>query len=213
MPHKTKVFTDISTQLEEKHVLQFEQFLGELLRWNRAYNLTAIDDPLEIYEKHFADSAVPLKFIQDSARVVDIGTGAGFPGIPIKILREDVEVVLVESISKKANFCDHVIRELKLKNIKIIPGRIEDKAVIKKAGPADVVISRATLKLPKLVKMATPYLKEDGDLIAMMGSSWKEDLDASVADIKKTPLKLVNIHEYQLPITRARRALLIFTKI
>lgn len=190
----------------------FEKYLGLLLKWNRAYSLTAIDDPAEIYEKHFDDSAIPLEFIKKGASLMDIGSGAGFPGIPIKILRKDIDVTLMDSVTKKVTFCEHVIRELGLEGIRVITGRAEDEGILKKTGKFDVVISRATLKLSKLVKVAGPYLKADGRLIAMMGPSWPEDLGSAGPAIKKAGLNLIKVHEYLLPVSQSRRALLIFER-
>lgn len=203
---------EIESQMDEQQAVNFEQYLGLLLKWNRAYNLTAINDPIEVYEKHFADSAMPLQFIKKGAKIVDIGTGAGFPGVPIKILRADVDVTLVEATSKKANFCDHVIRELGLKKIKIVGGRAEDVKTQKKLGKFDYIISRATLKLPKYLKIGTNYLKKDGKLIAMVGPSWSDELDDALAQVKKSGLKLTKVHDYILPISQSKRALLIFDR-
>jgi len=204
--------SELGSQMDENQVIQFEQYLGMLLKWNRAYNLTALTDPMEVYEKHFSDSAVPLQFIDKDVKLADIGTGAGFPGVPIKILRNDVNVTLIDSTSKKVNFCEHVIRELGLKGIKVIDGRAEDKGMLKKAGKFDVVISRATLKLPSFIKVGAPYLKAKGKLIAMVGVSWPDQLDKALPQIKKAKLKLTKVHEYVLPISQSKRALLIFDK-
>lgn len=207
-----KRLVEFQAQMSDEHAVNFEQYLGLLLKWNRAYNLTAIGDPIEVYEKHFADSAVPLHFIAKGAKIVDIGTGAGFPGIPIKILRDDVNVTLVEATAKKVSFCEHVIRELGLKGIKIVNGRAEDAKTVEKIGRFDVVISRATLQLPSFVKVGAPYIKNGAVLIAMMGAGWSDDLEMALPQIKRRGLKLVKVHEYVLPISQSKRALLIFEK-
>lgn len=204
--------SEIESRMSDQQVVNFEQFLGLLLKWNRAYNLTSITDPIEVYEKHFADSSMPARFIPENANLVDIGAGAGFPGIPLKILREDLNVTLIEATSKKVNFCEHVIRELKLKNISVIHGRAEEKAILNKAGKYDVAISRATLKLPAFIKVGAGYLKSGGILIAMLGPSWTDELDKAIPQVKKHNLKLVNTHEYILPISQSKRAILIFEK-
>lgn len=203
---------EIGSQMNEKEVIDFEQYLGLLLKWNRAYNLTAITDPIGVYEKHFADSAMPVQFIPKGAKLLDIGAGAGFPSVPIKILRNDVKVTLVEAKTKKVNFCEHVIRELKLKGIKVVNGRAEDAKLKKQLGHYDVVISRATLKLPSFVKVGAPYLKNNGKLIAMVGVSWSDELDGAISQVKKSGLKLVKVHEYVLPVSQSKRSILIFEK-
>ena len=200
------------SQIGEKQAVNLEQYLGLLLKWSRAYNLTAITDPMEVYEKHFSDSATPLEFIPKNAKLADIGTGAGFPGMPIKILRDDINVTLIDSTMKKTNFCEHVIRELGLKGIKVVVGRAEDANIRNAVGKFDVIISRATLKLPKFAGIGAPYIKKGGKLIAMMGAAWSDELDAGMAAMKKAELKLVKVHEYVLPISQSKRALLIFEK-
>lgn len=207
---KEKKLVEFDSKLEEHHILNFEQYLGLLLKWNRTYNLTAINDPIDVYEKHFADSATPLQFIGQKAKIVDIGTGAGFPGVPIKILRDDLDVTMIEATAKKVSFCDHVIRELGLKKVRVISGRAEDKKTLKRVGKFDVVISRATLKLPGYIKVGSGYLQGSGKLIAMMGAGWSDELDGAMSEIKKAGLKLTKVHEYILPISQSKRALLIF---
>ena len=202
----------IGKDMNDQQVINFEQYLGLLLKWNRAYNLTAINDPIEVFDKHFADSAMALQLIPEDVKIVDIGTGAGFPGIPIKILRKDVKVTLIEATEKKVTFCEHVIRELKLNGIKVINGRVEDENVRKAAGKFDFVISRATLKLGKYAQVAEPYLKRGGYMIAMVGSSWADDFDKGISKIKKAGLKLIKVHEYRLPMSQSERALLVFEK-
>lgn len=207
-----KKVTLFDLKISEQQAVNFERYLGLLLKWNRAYNLTAINDPIEVYEKHFADSATPLQFISEKAKIADIGTGAGFPGVPIKILRQDIDVTLVEATKKKASFCEHVIREIGLKKIRVIHGRAEDPKILKEVGKFDVIVSRATLKLPEFIKVGTGYLKNKGNLIAMMGAGWSDELDHAAPQIKKSGLKLIKIYEYLLPISQSRRALLIFEK-
>ena len=207
-----KGLPEFDAHMDEAQVINFEQYLGLLLKWNRAYNLTALNDPIEVYEKHFSDSAMPLQFVRENAKLIDIGTGAGFPGVPIKILRSDIQVTLVDSKSKKVNFCEHVVRELSLKGIKVIQGRAEEAAMQKRLGKFDVVVSRATLKLPSFIKVGEKYVKKSGHLIAMLGVNWSDDLDKAMSQIKKSNLKLIKVHEYTQPISQNHRALLIFEK-
>lgn len=207
-----KEIVSFQSVVKDQHVLNFERFLGLLLKWNRAFNLTTVIDPIEVYEKHFADSVVPIRYIYEHERIVDIGTGAGFPGIPIKILRESVDVTLVEATAKKVSFCEHVIRELALQGIKIVQGRAEAKDLQKNLGRFDVVISRATLKLPEYVRVGSQYVKNGGRLIAMLGAGWVDDLDDAISDVKKAGLKLTTTYEYILPVSESKRALLIFEK-
>lgn len=155
--------------------MSFEKYLSLLLKWNKTYNLTAITDPGEIKIKHFEDSLAPLPFLPRPCRLLDVGTGAGFPGIPLKIKRSDLEVVLLDSQRKKISFCEAVIRELGLKGIKTIQGRAEEKKIQQKLGLFDVVISRATFSIAVFLKTAGPYLQKEGVAIAMKSKNWKEE--------------------------------------
>lgn len=201
---------EFDATMQEAQMENFEQYLGLLLKWNRTFNLTTITDPMEVYEKHFSDSATPLQFISSNVDLVDMGTGAGFPGIPIKILRPDIRVTLIEATTKKVNFCENVIRELDLKAINVINGRAEDENIMNKAGTFDVVISRATLKLPSFISVGSKYLNQNGKLVAMLGAKWSDDLEKAFNSIKKASLKLTKVHEYLLPMSQSKRALLIF---
>ena len=188
----------------------FERFQKILLHWNEIHNLTAITDSQEIAIKHFEDSLVPLPFLPESGRLLDIGTGAGFPGIPLKIERSDLEVVLLDSRHKKIDFCNIVIQELGLENIEALHGRAEDRSVQKKLGFFDIVISRATFPLDKFLKVSLPFSKENGILIAMRGREWEKELK----EIKiPANLKLVQKRPYSLSQKMGKRAFLIFKKI
>lgn len=200
-------------QLSDKQCLAFEKYLELLLKWNRTYNITAITDPREIYEKHFVDSIKPLDFLPKKGRLVDIGTGAGFPGIPIKILSPQLEVVLIEATRKKVNFCEHVIRELKLKGIEVYHGRAEDSVTQQKAGKFDILISRATMKLPQLFMRAVDFLNDDGKIIAMMGPEWKKEVVDAARVAKKCGFGLMIPHEYTLPSGGGKRSILVFARV
>ena len=151
--------TDI-TELEGlllKHKAEFEKYLQFLLKWNKTYNLTTITDPFQIWEKHFLDSIMPLKWLPMSGRLLDIGSGPGFPGIPIKLARPALSVTLLEATKKKCNFCEEVIRELNLKDINVVHGRAEDGNIQKTASKFNIIISRATVSLEKLLEISQPY--------------------------------------------------------
>ncbi|MBI4124464.1 MAG: 16S rRNA (guanine(527)-N(7))-methyltransferase RsmG [Deltaproteobacteria bacterium] len=182
----------------------FTTYLHLLLKWNKAHNLTAITDPGEIKIKHFEDSLAPLPFLPTPCRLLDIGCGAGFPGIPLKIKRPDLEVVLLDSRRKKTAFCEAVIRKLDLEEITAVQGRAEDATVQTKLGRFDAVISRAAFSIAEFLKIARPYLKKDGVAIAMKSRRWPEE---------KTILgnwKLKTVFDYELSNDLGRRSLLIF---
>jgi len=188
----------------------FDQYRELLLRWNETYNLTSITDPEEIQIKHFEDSLAVLPFLPAKGRLLDIGSGAGFPGIPIKIERPELEVVLLDSQRKRTDFCREVVRQLCLKDIIVSHGRIEDEAVCQRLGLFDVVISRATFPLEKFLETALPYCAPLGGIVVMRGSEWKKELAA--ATIPKS-LRLIQEHPYTLRNDMGSRAILVFQKV
>lgn len=182
----------------------FERYLELLLKWSRTYNLTAITDPEEIRVKHFEDSLSLLPFLPSAGRLLDIGTGAGFPGIPIKIERPDLEVVLLDSQRKKISFCAEVIRRLGLQKISACHGRAEDPKTIKALGFFEAAISRALFSIPDFLKIAKPYLQPGGIAIAMKGENWMEEYAEDPAWILK------EVCDYALKGDRGKRSLPIF---
>ena len=149
---------------------KISSFLSELLSWNQKINLTAITDPEEVAEKHIIDSLIPAKYIPENSSLIDLGTGGGFPGVPLKIFMPNLSVTLVDSVRKKVNFLKYVIGMLKLENITAHQLLVEDLADHPDfAGRFDVVISRAFTALDRFLQMAAPLVKSDGVIIAMKG--------------------------------------------
>jgi 16S rRNA (guanine527-N7)-methyltransferase len=145
---------------------QFARYADELIKWNRKINLTTITDPEALAIKHFLDSIAPVALIPPCASLLDIGSGAGFPGIPLKIMRPDLKVTLIDAVRKKVNFQKHIIRILGLENIGSHHIRAEQFSAVK---PFDVVITRALFTLTEFVKLALPLLTEDGVMLSLKG--------------------------------------------
>ncbi|MBW6485890.1 MAG: 16S rRNA (guanine(527)-N(7))-methyltransferase RsmG [Syntrophobacterales bacterium] len=160
------------------------QYYQELLFWNRQINLISEHSAGEIIERHFIDSLTPLPLLKkENEFLLDLGSGGGFPGIPLKIMAPDLNVVLVDASRKKTSFLSHIVRILKLTEVTVIRGRIEDLAAGKEwVAKFDTVISRAALKLPQLIVFASSFLKRGGQLIALKGlAGHDEDKAAEVA--------------------------------
>lgn len=199
----------LGIEIDESVVAAFSVHAFELVKWNRKINLTSITQPREIAIKHFVDSLVPAPFIPENARLLDIGSGGGFPGIPLKILKPSLSVVLIDSARKKANFLKHVLRSLKLERIEAHQVRAENLH----KNPAfsnsfDVVISRALSSLGLFAKMAMPLLAAHGAIIALKGEVDQIELDKlrSNASLDCKPIEIKN---YKLPSIYARRSLVV----
>lgn len=154
----------------------FDRYAEMLTERNEKVNLTAITDPDEIRVKHFTDSLAAIELIKTGATVLDIGSGAGFPGIPLKIARDDISVTLLDSVNKKVAFMNDVIADLGLKNIEAVHARIED---FPHKGEFDVAVSRAVAELTTLVEYALPFVKVGGTFVAY--KSEKAEAEAAAA--------------------------------
>ncbi len=185
--------------------------LEQLLHWNRTYNLTAITDPLEAIEKHLVDSLTLLPHLGQAETLVDIGSGAGFPALPLKILRPDLQVISVDSVAKKISFQKHVVRKLQLQNFLAWHGRAEELSQQSfLAAKADLVVARAFSSLPKLLDLALPCLKPDGRVIAMKGPEGESELREVEGRLKKTGVECRHQVHLTLPVSGSVRQLLIF---
>ena len=163
-----KLIEEYSNQLQiklnEKQKEQFYNYMKLLIEWNEKINLTAIVEPKEIVLKHFVDSLTISKYIKENSYIADVGTGAGFPGIPLKILRADIKVVLVDSLNKRIKFLDEVINKLELTNIKTIHSRAEEFGQNKEYREKfDIVTSRAVANLATLSEYLLPLAKIEGN--------------------------------------------------
>ena len=195
--------------IDEGITAAFSIHASELLTWNRKINLTAITNPRDIAIKHFVDSLPPAGCIPDGARLLDIGSGAGFPGIPLKIFKPSISVLLIDAVRKKINFLKHVLRILGLENIEARQIRAEN--LLKGTGQSacfDVIISRALSDLAPFVKSALPLLSRQGTIIAMKGQVGAKELDAVRADAPEDQYYL-EVERYKLPLIRAPRSIVI----
>lgn len=189
---------------------RLDQYVVLLQRWNKTYRLVGSAAPDVVWDLHIADSLLLLPFVPHSGRLLDLGSGAGLPGIPIQIVREEIEVVLVEPQQKRVNFCEEVKRCLGLSKLRIIRGRAEDAGVIEQVGGADLIVSRATWQLASFVQQAMGYRTTSGRIIAMKGPGWKVELEDLKVQSPSDVWSQICVHQQKLPVSRAERALLIF---
>lgn len=175
-----KEFTEkINLNFDENTYNKFIVYMEELIKYNNNVNLTSIVDEEEIIRRHFLDSISIFNHnINKNSYICDVGTGAGFPGIPMKIIREDLKIDLIESTEKKVKFLSFIINKLNLKNINIICDRVENVSREKNNREKyDYVTSRAMSRLCKLLELSFPLLKVNGQYIAFKGLKALEELD------------------------------------
>lgn len=179
-------------------------------------NLTAITDPAKIRERHFIDSLEPLPWIvsretgSKPVSLLDIGAGAGFPGIPLKIAHPSLRLTLVDSIKKKCDFMKEVIRSLDLPLVEVIYERLDMERKSSLGQTFDVVISRAALKLPDFIRLSLPYLIPSGLGIAMKGEHSDQELKESQTLLESLRLPPASVVDYVLPMTGLKRRLIMF---
>jgi 16S rRNA (guanine527-N7)-methyltransferase len=153
---------------------KLEIYLATLKKWNRVYNLTAIDEDSEIIVKHFLDSLSVNQYIQNSERILDVGTGAGFPGLILALFNPEKSFVLVDGVSKKISFLQEMIGKLNLKNVIAVHTKIEQYNV---AEQFDIIISRAFADIKKMTKLTSHLIKDGGKFIAMKGPDVMSELE------------------------------------
>jgi 16S rRNA (guanine527-N7)-methyltransferase len=199
--------------LDERSVRAFEVYLKELLKWNQNINLTAIRSEKGIVLKHFLDSLSIFPHLSQASSLLDIGSGGGFPGIPLKIVEPSLEVTLIDSVRKKVDFQRHVIRRLGLKGIHAIHGRVQDKETRQTLEEQfDRVISRAFSDPQTFLTLSFPFLKRGGIALVMKGKVSNGDTE-SPSKMEKTPYRLQGVTPFSLPFSSLRRSILLFEKI
>jgi len=202
---------ELAISLSRGHLEQFNIYLCELKAWNEKFNLTAIKEDRDIVIKHFLDSLTPLKFIKTGSKLLDIGSGAGFPGIPLKIVEPTLKVTLLDSVNKKVTFMKHIITELDLTDIEAIHSRAEDLAKTRKGG-FDVVISRALAGLSDFVKLGEPFLAKDGILIAMKGKNLDDEVKGAAKVMERKKMKIRSIERFSLPGGAGERGIVVLER-
>jgi 16S rRNA (guanine527-N7)-methyltransferase len=198
--------------LDGKAIQAFETYLKELLKWSRKINLTAIRSGNGIVLKHFLDSLSVSPYVPERSVILDIGSGAGFPGIPLKIIQPTLQVTLIDSVRKKVDFQRHIIRVLGLKGTESIHGRVQDKEILRNfGGRFDIILSRAFSDLQTLLTLSLPLLRQKGKVVAMKGGVDDEEMRL-LAGTTGTPYRLQRTIPLILPFSSSRRTILLFEK-
>lgn len=201
--------------ITENQLIQFEIYYEMLLEWNSFMNLTAITELQEVIDKHFLDSLTIANYISlQNQSILDLGTGAGFPGIPIKILFPDVEIVLLDSLNKRIKFLNAVIDKLQLHCIKAVHGRAEDLAHDSTYRERfDLCTSRAVANLSTLSEYCLPFVRQDGYFISYKTEGAMKEISESKKAIYVLGGEIEKMEELKLPDTEVRRTLVFIKKI
>ncbi len=202
--------------ITEDQLRKLDLYYQLLIEWNKKMNLTAITEPQEVAVKHIIDSLSAWDdglFHQDIA-VLDIGTGAGFPGLPLKIMHPEIELTLLDALQKRVRFLIAVVEALDLANVCILHGRAEELAQREEFREQyDIVCSRAVAKLPVLLEYALPFIKNSGYFISLKGRHYEEEIAQSDRALKILGGKIEKIKPVVLPGLEDKRAVLYVRKV
>ncbi len=206
------LFTKYNIPLSDEQKSQFDKYFSMLVETNKVLNLTAITEEDDVAIKHFLDSVLPFNFFPKSASIVDVGSGAGFPAIPLKIVRSDLKVCMVDSLNKRINFLDSIISELGLKNTIATHSRAEDYAKNHRE-KFDVAVARAVASLNTLVEYLLPLVKVGGLAIIYKSSKLAEEIESAKKAISVLGGKIETIKNFVIEEGAMERNILIIRKI
>ncbi|MBR3933752.1 MAG: 16S rRNA (guanine(527)-N(7))-methyltransferase RsmG [Clostridia bacterium] len=212
------ITTDIltATGFNEETANKFDTYYKLLIEWNEKINLTAITEEREAALKHFVDSvkALDCGLFAENAKIIDVGTGAGFPGLPLKIYRDDLKVTLMDSLNKRINFLNEVISALNLTGIETIHARAEELARNKAHREKyDICVSRAVANLASLTELCMPFVKVGGYFVSLKGPKAEEEVEAAKKAIELLGGEFVEIKNYAIDETDLEHNLVIIKKI
>lgn len=204
----SEMLQGVGVEISEDSLDQLLWFRDELLRWNRKINLTAISDPGEALEKHLVDSLSLLPYLRPDGNLLDMGSGGGFPCIPLKIVQKSILVWSVDAVAKKIAFQKHVGRALKLEGFTPFHARLEDLPKNPELPPFDMIVARAFAPLEDIISLAEPLLAPGGQVIAMKGADGLEEATAASQMMEEAGFACKNSVQLQLPQSKAKRVLL-----
>lgn len=215
---KFKQYTQsiLGIRLTPRQMAAFECYERELLIWNARINLTAIRDAESIRAKHFLDSLSCMLAFRDNPpnKMIDIGTGAGFPGIPLKIIMPSMRLVLVESVGKKADFCRHMVKTLELERVEVLQSRAEELGQMKEHREQyDWAVARAVANLPTLMEYLLPLVRIGGATLAQKGENGPSEAHASEQVAKLLGGRFRQLHQLALPGIADERYLIVIDKV
>ena len=209
-----KYFDKLNIVYTEDQIDLFKKYYELLIEWNSRMNLTAITELDDVILKHFVDSTLVCSFMKfdKEKRLIDVGTGAGFPGIPVKILNPECEMVLLDSLNKRIRFLDTVIDTLNIKNVITVHGRAEDVSREKNyRGKFDFAMSRAVANLSTLCEYCIPFIKPGGRFISYKSDKSNDEINKSANALKCLCSEITSVKEIKIPDTDIKRRIIIIT--
>lgn len=211
-----QMLSDKGITLSDQQIRQFELYFETLVEWNEKMNLTAITEKSEVYLKHFYDSITAGFYYEgfhEAAHLCDVGAGAGFPSIPLKIIFPKLKVTIVDSLKKRIHFLEHLASLLELKEVNFIHDRAETFGQNKVYRESfDIVTARAVARLSVLSELCLPLVKVGGTFVAMKAASAKEEIEAGKKAVGLLGGKVHTTHSFLLPIEESERNIIIITK-
>ena len=210
-----KAAAEYGINLTETQIAQYNRYFELLIEWNEKINLTAITAPKDVAIKHIIDSitAYDAALFQAGTTVIDVGTGAGFPGLPLKIFCPEIKLTLMDSLNKRIKFLQTVVEELGLTDVECVHARAEEGARNKKYRESfDIAVSRAVARLPILCEYCLPFVKKGGHFIALKGMQYNDEAEEAVKAIKVMGGSSTEIRPVKLPEIDDKRAVIIINK-
>lgn len=205
---------ELNIQISDNQTEQLERYAELLVSWNEKINLTAITDEEGIATKHFLDSLTAICTGYVNGRVIDVGTGAGFPGLVLKIAKPEIELTLLDSLNKRINFLKEVCGELNINGVEFVHARAEDGGRDRNyRGQFDTVVSRAVANLTILSEWCLPFLKKGGYFLALKGPLANEELKNAERAIKILGGKVEDVYEADIPFTDLKHKIIVIKKV
>ena len=214
-----EIFSKINLELSEKEFLDFTRYQKLLIEWNEKINLTAITEDKDVWIKHFADSCTLIPILSKYSNnknfsLIDVGTGAGFPSIPLKIINNDIDITMLDSLNKRINFLNEVIAELDFTNILAIHGRSEEVSHDTRLRERfDFATARAVANLSTLLEYCLPFVKVNGYFICMKGSMIEKEESECKKALKILGGEIIEKIKLNLPLIKDERNILVIKKI
>ena len=211
-----KGIEDLGLKCSDETIDKFSKYREILVEWNQKMNLTGIEEEKEVYIKHFLDSVAAVKkgYIKDGMSIIDVGTGAGFPGLPLRICLENSKVTLLDSLNKRINFLSEVCTNINIDDIELIHGRAEDFGKDEKYREQyDIATARAVAGLPILMEFCVPFIKVGGYFVCLNGPNADTELEESRKAMEVLGLEFVEKIDVELPELELKHNIVVFKKV